>query len=107
VFANTFLLTDPQEDFIANKVARSGRTLVWIYAPGYTDGEKLRGGERVSEIVGMKLKKVDFPSAPQVKVPGGGSYLRGLSSQSVYLQNPPSDLGVWNFWARTPAMGYF
>ncbi len=97
VFANTFLLTDQQEQFITNKLAQSGRTLVWIYAPGYTDGEKVRGVERVSRIVEMKLKKVDFPSPPQVVVPGGSSYLHSLSLQfGLLAKSPPSDLGVWN-----------
>ena len=95
VFANTFLLTDQQEQFITNKVAHSGRTLVWIYAPGYTDGEKVRGVERVSRIVEMKLKKVDFPSPPQVVVPGGSSYLHGLSLQfGLHLAPRSPDLGI-------------
>ena len=78
VFANTFLLTDSQAAFIKDKVARSGRTLVWLYAPGYTDGGRLGGVERVSSIVGMKLKKVDLDSAPQVAVRGGSGYLQGM-----------------------------
>lgn len=95
VFANTFLLTDQREQFIKNKVAKSGRTLVWIYAPGYTDGENLRGVERLSGIVGMGLKKVDFPSAPQVVVPGGNNYLQGLSLQfGPLVASPSPDLGL-------------
>jgi hypothetical protein len=99
VFANTFLLTDQQEQFIKERVKGSGRSLVWIYAPGYTDGIKIRGAERVSRIVEMKLKKVDFASAPRVVVPGGNSYLQGLALQFGLLPATPSpDLGLdlWN-----------
>jgi hypothetical protein len=65
VFANTFILTDDQRSFIRDHVARDGRHLVWMYAPGYTDGQELNS-EFVSEVVGMKLLKVTRLFAPKI-----------------------------------------
>jgi hypothetical protein len=37
VFPSAFCLTQARRRFIAERVARKGRMLVWVYAPGYTD----------------------------------------------------------------------
>ena len=41
VFVNTFVLTQSQRNMIQTKVQKNKRHLIWIYAPGYSDGEKL------------------------------------------------------------------
>lgn len=41
VFMNVFKLSDIQREFIQEKVAENGRTIVWNYLTGYTNGEKL------------------------------------------------------------------
>ena len=67
VFANAFLLTAEQKKFIRENVARDGRHLVWMYAPGYTDGQKL-SMEYVTEVIGMKLRRLSRSIPPQVNV---------------------------------------
>jgi len=67
VFANTFLLTPEQKKFIREHVARDGRHLVWLYAPGYTDGQTLNS-QYISEVVGMKVRKAVWSSTPDVTV---------------------------------------
>jgi hypothetical protein len=67
VFANTFLLTGEQKALIRDRVARDGRHLVWIYAPGYTDGQKL-SSQFVAEVVGMKLRPVTRLISPAINV---------------------------------------
>ena len=41
LFMNVFKLSEKQRDFIKTKVARDGRTLIWNYLPGYTDGKSV------------------------------------------------------------------
>ena len=67
VFVNTFLMDAAQRKFIKEKVAKNGRTIVWLYAPGYTDGKTL-DIKRMSDLIGMNLKKVEFSDAPQIVV---------------------------------------
>ena len=67
VFANTFLLTPEQKKFIRERVARDGRHLVWLYAPGYTDGRTLNT-QFISEVVGMTIRPAEWTSTPDVSV---------------------------------------
>lgn len=72
IFANTFLLTDAQRDFIQRHVAQGGRHVVWMMAPGYVDGAKLdtRG---VSSVTGIALERQVLAAPPRAKLawPGG------------------------------------
>ncbi len=70
VFANTFLLTPEQKKFIRERVARDGRHLVWLYAPGYTDGRTLNT-QFISEVVGMTIRPAEWTSTPDVSVESG------------------------------------
>ena len=65
IFANTFLLDEQDKKVIREKVARDGRHLVWLYAPGYSDGRTLDAG-RVSEVTGMTLRSI--PGSKKVAV---------------------------------------
>lgn len=62
VFANTFLLDARDEKIIQEKIARDGRHLVWLYAPGFSDGNML--DERFSsELTGIALKQTTAPGS--------------------------------------------
>jgi hypothetical protein len=68
VFANTWLLSTRQRAYIARTVAREGRHVVWVYAPGYSDGTRL-STELISETTGMSIERIELalpPSIPQV-----------------------------------------
>ncbi len=67
VFGNVWRLTNAQWAFIRDHVMRDGRTVVWQYAPGITDGMSLLGAAGVSKIVGMTLKSVRVSGTPQVQ----------------------------------------
>jgi hypothetical protein len=66
IFANTFLLNRNQKALIQKVVAQDGRHLVWIYAPGYTDGQQL-APEFSSEITGMNLYPVTSSPIPEIE----------------------------------------
>lgn len=55
VFANTMRLTSQQRGYIDANLKKNGNTLVWLYAPGVTDGEKL-DFSLASQITGIDLK---------------------------------------------------
>jgi len=65
VFAFTPYMTDSHVDFVRKSVMVPGRTVVWVYAPGYTDGTKL-STERISEVVGMRIEKSSISLPPQL-----------------------------------------
>ncbi len=67
VLANCLLLTEKQRQFITSKVAAEGRHLVWLYAPGYCDPQRLDLGH-VSQVTGIAFKKIELPGPPQITV---------------------------------------
>lgn len=58
VFANTYYLTSDQKRFIKETVAQKNRHLVWMCAPGYTDGDTNQL-EFVADVTGFGLKPLD------------------------------------------------
>lgn len=64
IFFNTFLLDEKEKGLIRNQVAAEGRHLVWIYAPGYLDGQSIDPGF-VSEVTGMQLDTFHSQDIPQ------------------------------------------
>ncbi|MGB6121150.1 MAG: hypothetical protein WBG01_13245 [Bacteroidota bacterium] len=65
VFGNTYLLTDEELEFIQTRVAREGRTLVWFYAPGYTDGATL-DPKRISRLTGISVTPISLSEVPEI-----------------------------------------
>ena len=60
VFMNTWLLDSAQRRFILDTVARSGRTLIWNYLSGYSNGQQT-ALKLVESTVGMALQKAQPP----------------------------------------------
>ncbi|MHB1460251.1 MAG: beta-galactosidase [Armatimonadota bacterium] len=54
LFLNTFRITREQQAVIEQRLKRAGKTLIFVYAPGITDGDMLTSS-RVSEITGIKM----------------------------------------------------
>jgi hypothetical protein len=67
VFGNTFVLNDTQRRYIRDHVARDNRTIVWMYAPGYSDGKTLEI-ERISDLTGIRVKYCRPGTKPAVTV---------------------------------------
>jgi hypothetical protein len=67
IFANTLCLNDAEKRFVRENVAKDGRHLVWIYAPGYSDGTRL-SDDFVSEVTGMELRRVETTGSPVVSI---------------------------------------
>jgi hypothetical protein len=67
VFGNIFLLNDTQRKFIRSRVARDERTLVWFYAPGYTDGASL-DADRISKLCGIRVEPTTLSRIPEIEL---------------------------------------
>ncbi len=66
VFVNCFLLTPEQRQWIRKNVAKDGRSLIWLTAPGYNDGRTL-DVRHVSETVGMQLDTFYDTRIPDIR----------------------------------------
>ena len=64
VFMNVYAVTDAQKQFIRERVAQNGRTLVWNYLTGFTNGKRL-SLDFVSELSGMSLQRTETPELAQ------------------------------------------
>lgn len=56
IFANTFLLDERDKKVIREMVARNNRHLVWLYAPGFSDGKTL-DKRFPGDVTGLRLVK--------------------------------------------------
>jgi hypothetical protein len=56
VFVNAFVLSADRRRLIREKVARDGRHLIYIYAPGYCD-ERVLNPDLVTDVTGIKVAK--------------------------------------------------
>jgi hypothetical protein len=66
VFMNVYKLSTTQRKFIKEKVAAEGRTLVWNYLTGYTDGKKLDAGF-VKSLTGINISRLELNETPEVQ----------------------------------------
>ncbi|MBC8111091.1 MAG: hypothetical protein H7Y04_08545, partial [Verrucomicrobia bacterium] len=66
VFMNVYKLTNEQKNFIRTQVATGGRTLVWNYLTGFTDGKTLNLAF-VKEISGINLERKKASETPEVQ----------------------------------------
>lgn len=58
-------MTEKQRTFIRERVAKNGRTLIWNYLPGYTNGHK-NSFDFVEELTGFKITPVVSAEKPVV-----------------------------------------
>lgn len=72
LFMNIYKLSEEQKQFIAKKVAANGRTLIWNYLPGYTDG-KSNSLDYVKALTGIDIRPFPSDKTPEVSIKGSGS----------------------------------
>jgi hypothetical protein len=72
MFMNVYKLTTEQRTFIRDRVARDGRTLIWNYLPGYTDGTR-NGLDLVQTLTGFHLSPLQAERAATVRLEDGSA----------------------------------
>ncbi|MCK5738292.1 hypothetical protein KAH55_03890, partial [bacterium] len=67
IFGNTFVIDDRTKKIIREKVATNNRHLLWCYAPGFSNGERL-DTKFVENITGFNLRKTTCAHIPMIAV---------------------------------------
>jgi hypothetical protein len=95
MFNNTYVISDTQRQFIKEKVAKDGRDLIWIYAPGYFNGEKY-DINHLSELIGMKMEEIKINKSPEIMVTkiGEKPFKYGVTSGAIQPLFSVNDPGV-------------
>ncbi|MDR1601183.1 MAG: beta-galactosidase [Tannerella sp.] len=93
VFGTTYCMSDADMDFINREVKKDGRTVIFTYAPAYTDGDKLDMG-RIGKITEMDVRSIQMDTPPMVTVNGRdyGLLSAGLSTNGSIGRVPISPL---------------
>jgi hypothetical protein len=97
VFGNIYMLTDEQRKDIAGRVAADGRTLVWYYAPGYTDGRTL-SAPAISALTGIRVSPTTLTKPPEIglELPSDTALMAGTAKEAVSplfsVQDPGAEI---------------
>lgn len=67
LFLNTFRISKEQREYINSKLKKDNRTLIFVYAPGYSDEQKI-SVDGISDITGLIIKAFDKTVALKVNV---------------------------------------
>ena len=57
IFVNTVYIEDEVKTYIHQVIARNNRHIVWLYAPGYSNGKNL-STESVSDLIGITVQPI-------------------------------------------------
>ena len=90
VFPGLFVVTPEKARFLRENICRDGRTIVWYFAPGISDGKTL-DARRVKMITGCafgvdKVEECDFGGWRSVYVPGYDKTLFDAKEMSALLK---------------------
>lgn len=73
LFLNTFRITPKQQAYIDRRLKRGGKILIFVHAPGFTDGKQL-STERMSAVTGIHLAPAQAPLSLRVQLlPAAGT----------------------------------
>jgi hypothetical protein len=67
VFANTFAIDKQQRDYIRKKIAKDGRTLIWLYAPGFINKTKC-DANNIIDATGIGIAQSDISQPAHISV---------------------------------------
>lgn len=76
VFPNAYLLTAEQRRIITSKLQRDGKTLVWMWTPGYVTSDKL-SPKFMKEITGFDLVENKNWETPEIRLKNGTALAAG------------------------------
>ncbi len=106
IFANTYLISQEQIDFIKRNLQKNNHTLVWLHAPGITDGQQWNP-ERVADLAGIRMQIVLKSVNAVVKVSDNTTFMKQGDSAFILRNYSSIDVGPrlipssGKVWART------
>ena len=84
IFLNTFKISDQQKKIIESKIKAKNHTILWVYAPGYIDTEKL-STENISQITEIQIKKSEKELPGSIEISDAGhSLTKGLPEKHIF-----------------------
>ncbi len=109
VFGNAFVIDGKTRAIIREKLARENRHLLWCYAPGFSDGQRL-SADFVQDITGFSLKKnacVDTPSVAIASEIGSipDQMPKGVCDPLFSIDDPQAEIFGHYRHDQSPAMG--
>ncbi|MBI3991238.1 MAG: hypothetical protein HY350_03715, partial [Candidatus Omnitrophica bacterium] len=84
VFLNAYNLTKEQREIIRVKVTRAGKTAVWLYAPGFSDGTRL-SCDYIKELTGFEVDYDKEKLLPEVKFETGRKLTAGFAESETIM----------------------
>ena len=66
VFANCYQMNPKQVKYVRNMVCQNNRTVIWYYAPGYSDGNQLHDAQYMSALTGIELADLVCSEKPVI-----------------------------------------
>ena len=90
---NVYKISQKQRDFIKNVVAKNGRTLIWNYLPGYTNGVK-NDITFVKEVTGFGIVTYKCNEAPTVQIKNSNDEYKfeAAVNPMVLINDPKSEI---------------
>lgn len=85
VFANAYNLSQTQRDIIKSRFLKAGKTVVWLYAPGFSD-ERTLSVEHMKDLTGIGIGlDAEMMTTPEVRIEPGHALTAGvLAGLKVY-----------------------
>jgi len=93
LFMNVFKMNEKERALVRDKVAKNGRTLIWNYLPGYTDGITNSFGF-VEELTGFQTSPLVLAEKPTVVIKSNSSEysFEGAVQPMVTIADQKSDV---------------
>jgi hypothetical protein len=85
-FVNTFHMTDAARSYINANLKSDGRTLVWMYAPGYIGADDLDVA-RIGELTGMEMTEVEEMRPWRLDPSEDHRFTAGLTAADIVQPN--------------------
>lgn len=81
IMSGCFALSEDQRERVRNKLLRDGKTVVWLYAPGYIRGREM-APEHISDLIGIQVRAL--PQHHRMLVHADGSLPGPIHHSVVY-----------------------
>ncbi len=82
IFVNQFKISDETRQAIENKVKKSGRTILWIYAPDYIQDSSV-SLQSLSDMTGINIKLKEATDVPAVDASNAAPAVKAANAVSV------------------------
>jgi len=76
-FLNAFNVSDQQREAIGKLLAQSGKTAVWLYAPGFCNGQTL-SEQNIEALTGFKVTYENHKALPEIEIDPSNPFSAGV-----------------------------